>query len=74
MSDNKYDLNVMYDNQDFPSQDMEVEDHEGDVLLDQEEEQPGDSMEPLVCAEEGIFSDFSLLSSSQMVVVVNDST
>ena len=49
MSDNKYDLNVIYDDRDFHSQDMEIEDQEGEALLDQEEEQPVDSMEMLVC-------------------------
>ena len=73
MLDNKYDLNVMYDNSDFPSQDMKMEDQEGEALLDQEEEQPVDSMEPLVCGEGDIFID-SLLSDYQLVVAVNNPT
>ena len=73
MSDNKYNLNVMYNNSDFPSQDMEMEDQEGEVLLDQEEEQPADYMEPLVCGEGDIYTN-SLLSTSQLVVVVKIST
>ena len=71
--DNEYDLNVMYDNSDFPSQDMEMEDQEGEALLDQEEEQPVDSMEPLACWEGDIFAN-SLLSDSQLVEVVNNPT
>ena len=46
---------------------------QGEALLDQEEEQPVDSMEPLVCGEGDIVTD-SLLSTSQLVVVVNNST
>ena len=34
MSDNGYDLNVMYHHLAFPSQDMEMEDQEGEALLD----------------------------------------
>ena len=50
----------------FPS--MELEDQEGVELLDQEEEQPADSMEPLVCGEVDLFSD------SQLVAAVNNPT
>ena len=46
---------------------MEIEDQEGEALLNQEEEQPVDSMEPLVCGE-GLFSD------SQLVEMVNNLT
>ena len=59
----EYNLKIMYNNQDFPSQDMEVEDYKGEVLLDQEEEQPGDSLEPLVYGEADLFSDSLLLYS-----------
>ena len=52
---------------------MEMEDQEGEALLNQEEEQPLDYMEPLVCGKGDIFAN-SLLSTSQLVVVVNNST
>ena len=73
MSDNKYDLNVINDDRDFHSQDMEIEDQEGEALLNQEEEQLVDSMELLVCREGDIFAN-SLLSDSQLVVVVKNPT
>ena len=50
-----------------------MEDQEGEVLLDQEEEQLVDYMEWLVCGEGNIFAD-SLLSAFQLVAVVNNST
>ena len=53
MSDNEYDLNVLYS--------------------DQQEEQPADYMKLLVCGEGNIYTNF-LLSTSQLVVVVNNST
>ena len=69
MSDNKYNLNLKYDT-DFPS--MELED-QGEALLDQEEEQPAESTELLVCEEANLSSN-SLLSNSLLVAVVNNPT
>ena len=71
MLDNEYDLNVIYDHMEFLSQDMKIEDQEGEALLNKEEEQPVDSMELLVCGEGDIFTN-SLLSTSQLVVRVNN--
>ena len=51
---------------------MEMED-QGEVLLDLEEEQPVDSMELLVFGEGEIFDDI-LLSTSQLVAVINNPT
>ena len=71
MSEHEYDINVMYNSYDFPSQDMEMEDQEGVALLDQEEEQTEDYIEPLVCGEGDIFAD-SLFSDSQLVEAINN--
>ena len=64
MSDNKFNLDLEY-NQDFLAIDME--DQGIMELSDQEEEQPVDSMGPLVCGED-------LFSDSQLVDQVNNPT
>ena len=50
-----------------------MEDQEGEVLLDQKEEQLADYIEQLVCGKGDIYAN-SLFSTSQLVVVVNNST
>ena len=51
MSDNEYNMDLKYDMSDFPSMELE-EDQVGSELLDQEEEQSADYMEPSVCWRE----------------------
>ena len=62
---NKFNLDLEYDT-DFTS--MEMEDQGVMELSDQEEEQPADSMEPLVCREGDLFSN------SQVMELVNNPT